>query len=261
MGYRVRAPTPGDADVLGRIHVRAWQAAYRGGLMPDGYLDALSEADRAAMWRQRLEHGPAPRSSRLVAEAEDASVVGFIVVGPAEAGRCHVPRQPEVATAWFPVNDHPVDPASYSFEVTVPDGYEVVANGYRAERRPGSRRAGVGCDLLATGVAALTAFGFARAVLWVHPGNVGARRFYEVHSWFHDGLARQQARGLRSAGDGCGRAALPSDFARAVLWVHPGNVDARRFYEVHSWSHDGLERQQEVLGVVVPETRYSRSLP
>jgi aminopeptidase N len=40
-----------------------------------------------------------------------------------------VAGQPEVATAWFPVNDHPVDKASYSFEVTVPDPYEVVANG------------------------------------------------------------------------------------------------------------------------------------
>ena len=40
-----------------------------------------------------------------------------------------VAGQPEAATAWFPVNDHPIDKASYSFDVTVPDGYEVVANG------------------------------------------------------------------------------------------------------------------------------------
>jgi aminopeptidase N len=52
-----------------------------------------------------------------------------------------VAGQPEVATAWFPVNDHPVDKASYSFDVTVPDGYEVVANGLlrgRDHRRNGS---------------------------------------------------------------------------------------------------------------------------
>jgi aminopeptidase N len=41
-----------------------------------------------------------------------------------------VAGQPEVAASWFPVNDHPLDKASYSFEVTVPDGYEVVANGF-----------------------------------------------------------------------------------------------------------------------------------
>ena len=40
-----------------------------------------------------------------------------------------VAGQPEAATAWFPVNDHPIDKASYSFDVSVPDGYEVVANG------------------------------------------------------------------------------------------------------------------------------------
>lgn len=40
-----------------------------------------------------------------------------------------VAGQPEAATAWFPVNDHPIDKASYTFDVTVPDGYEVAANG------------------------------------------------------------------------------------------------------------------------------------
>ena len=45
-----------------------------------------------------------------------------------------VAGQPEVAASWFPVNDHPLDKASYSFEVTVPDGYEVVANGFLRDR-------------------------------------------------------------------------------------------------------------------------------
>ena len=45
-----------------------------------------------------------------------------------------VAGQPEVAAAWFPVNDHPIDKASYSFDVTVPDGYEVVANGFLRDR-------------------------------------------------------------------------------------------------------------------------------
>ncbi len=37
--------------------------------------------------------------------------------------------QPHVAATWFPVNDHPVDKASYRFRVTAPRGREVVANG------------------------------------------------------------------------------------------------------------------------------------
>jgi aminopeptidase N len=45
-----------------------------------------------------------------------------------------VAGQPEVAASWFPVNDHSLDKASYSFAVTVPDGYEVVANGFLSGR-------------------------------------------------------------------------------------------------------------------------------
>ena len=37
-----------------------------------------------------------------------------------------------MADTWFPVNDHPLDKASYRFKVTVPRGLEVVANGYLA---------------------------------------------------------------------------------------------------------------------------------
>ena len=46
----------------------------------------------------------------------------------------NVVGQPEVAAAWYPVNDHPIDKASYSFDVAVPDGYEVVANGFLRDR-------------------------------------------------------------------------------------------------------------------------------
>ena len=37
--------------------------------------------------------------------------------------------EPEVAAGWYPVNDHPIDRATYTFRITVPDGYQVVANG------------------------------------------------------------------------------------------------------------------------------------
>jgi aminopeptidase N len=43
-----------------------------------------------------------------------------------------VAGQPEVAATWFPVNDHPLDKASYTFHVTVSAGLEVVANGLPA---------------------------------------------------------------------------------------------------------------------------------
>ncbi|MET8148857.1 M1 family aminopeptidase [Actinoplanes sp. NPDC049668] len=43
---------------------------------------------------------------------------GMVIVG-----------QPEVASTWFPVNDHPLDKASYTIRITAPQGLESVSNG------------------------------------------------------------------------------------------------------------------------------------
>ncbi|SCL13097.1 Peptidase family M1 [Micromonospora rhizosphaerae] len=37
--------------------------------------------------------------------------------------------QPESASTWFPVNDHPSDKATYDLEITVPDGLAALSNG------------------------------------------------------------------------------------------------------------------------------------
>ncbi len=52
-------------------------------------------------------------------------VSGFI---PTDDGAL-VAGQPHVAATWYPVNDHPSDAASYTFDITVPEGLEAVANG------------------------------------------------------------------------------------------------------------------------------------
>ncbi|WP_328342996.1 M1 family metallopeptidase [Micromonospora sp. NBC_00421] len=44
--------------------------------------------------------------------------------------------QPESASTWFPVNDHPSDKATYDFEITVPKGLVAVANGVPKGQRP-----------------------------------------------------------------------------------------------------------------------------
>ena len=40
-----------------------------------------------------------------------------------------VVSEPDGSATWFPVSDHPTDKATYSFDITVPDGLEAVANG------------------------------------------------------------------------------------------------------------------------------------
>jgi aminopeptidase N len=41
--------------------------------------------------------------------------------------------EPESASTWLPVNDHPLDKATYAFEITVPDGLSALANGAPGE--------------------------------------------------------------------------------------------------------------------------------
>jgi ribosomal protein S18 acetylase RimI-like enzyme len=51
-----------------------------------------------------------------------------------------------------------------------------------------------------------------------------------------------------------------SGFDRAVLWIDAANVRARRFYELHGWSDDSLERDVTPPGGREHQARYSRSL-
>jgi ribosomal protein S18 acetylase RimI-like enzyme len=146
----VRPATAADAPAMGRLHVRAWQAAYRGH-MPDGYLDGLRAEDRAAGWERALGV-ERPRGVVLVAE-RDGEVVGFATVGPAE--------DPEGAGELYAIN---VDPAHWG--------------------------TGAGRALLEAAQAELARLGFDETVLWVLPANARARRFYELAGWASDGTER-----------------------------------------------------------------------
>jgi len=42
--------------------------------------------------------------------------------------------QPESASSWFPVNDHPSDKATYALEMTVPSALAVLSNGVQGEK-------------------------------------------------------------------------------------------------------------------------------
>lgn len=55
-------------------------------------------------------------------------------------GGAYVASEPAGAAAWYPVNDHPRDKASYVFEITVPKPYVVAANGLLQDRIDEGRR-------------------------------------------------------------------------------------------------------------------------
>jgi GNAT superfamily N-acetyltransferase len=80
----LRPAVPADALAVARVHVRAWQAGYRG-LMPDAYLDALRPEDRAA--RYTFDRPDGPRTT--VALVDDA-IVGFATIRSAELAALNV---------------------------------------------------------------------------------------------------------------------------------------------------------------------------
>jgi aminopeptidase N len=80
--------------------------------------------------------GPVPRGSSFTTIIEYAGrpgAVGASNLGDAGFkkvnGVTFVAGEPESASSWFPVNDHPSDKAVYAIAITVPDGQGVISNG------------------------------------------------------------------------------------------------------------------------------------
>jgi aminopeptidase N len=115
----------------------------------NGRAASWSRTDHELMVTPR--HG-LPKGHRFttVVRYDGVPITQQLVLGPGftiEAGFIHtddgaiVAGQPEVAASWFPVNDHPIDKASYTFVVTAPAGLQVVANGRLLGRtRHGAKR-------------------------------------------------------------------------------------------------------------------------
>ncbi len=155
MAVRIREAAPADADALAGIHVRAWQAAYRGQLT-DEYLDGLSVEDRAEQWRASLV---ARRDTwRTWVAEESGRAIGWATTGPSE--------------------DADADP--------------LTGEVYAIYLEPECVGTGLGRVLFAHAVDDLRDRGFRTATLWVLETNERARRFYEVAGWASDGTATSE---------------------------------------------------------------------
>lgn len=148
----LRPAEPADAMAVARVHVRAWQVAYRK-LLPDEYLAGLKPEDRA----QRYTFGGTdPREPMTTVAVDDRGTIrGFATT--CAARDADVPGHGELAAIH-------VDPDCWGH--------------------------GVGQALLASARAHLLDSGFRRAILWVLVGNVRAERFYAKDGWTPDGAQR-----------------------------------------------------------------------
>lgn len=148
----LRPAQPDDAIDVARVHVRAWQAGYRG-LLPQEYLDGLRAEDRAQ--RYDFASSDPSKPATLVAVA-DGAVRGFATTMPAREAA--VPAVGELCALY-------VDP----------DWWD----------------SGLGKALVAAARARLREQDFREAVLWLLAGNRRGERFYRGDGWVVDGTARK----------------------------------------------------------------------
>jgi GNAT superfamily N-acetyltransferase len=153
MDVTCRPMTAADIDAVAELHVRAWQATYRG-IMPPDFLDRMDPAVQA----QRRRADPRGQAGEVVAEA-GGQVVGWTLVGP------------------YRDEDDP-SPS--------PGAGEILA----IYARPDHVGRGVGRAMLAYGLGELRRQGLVPVLLWVAAANDRARRFYEKAGFHADGATQ-----------------------------------------------------------------------
>ena len=130
-----------DAAAIARVHVASWRSTYRT-LLPDDFLDSLTEAGYENRWRRFISE----RSSRVYVVQEDSGtdVVGFASGGLERAGE-----------------------TGYRGEL------------YAIYLLESSKRRGYGRELVRAVVGGLREMGLEDMIIWVLRDNRAARDFYE----------------------------------------------------------------------------------
>jgi ribosomal protein S18 acetylase RimI-like enzyme len=135
----VRAAHVDDARAIARVHVATWHTAYRG-LLPEDYLDSLSETIYEERWARSITEG----TSRVYVAEEEGEVVGFASGGRERAGE-----------------------VGYDGEL------------YAIYVLDTAQRRGHGHELVRAVVGGLREMRLMKMIVWVLSDNPTARRFYE----------------------------------------------------------------------------------
>lgn len=135
----VRPAEIDDAAAIARVHVATWRSAYRG-LLPDDFLDSLSESHYEERWQRTI----ADQGSGVYVAEDGRQVVAFASGGPERAGE---------------------------------DGFSGELYAIYVMREAQGR--GHGRALVRAVTKGLREMGLADLIVWVLRDNPSARRFYE----------------------------------------------------------------------------------
>ncbi|BBP97850.1 N-acetyltransferase [Burkholderia sp. SFA1] len=142
-----------DAAEIARIHVEAWQAAYRS-IFPAAYLDSLSIPKRQALWTQLIARG----MPRVVLAQRDEVTLGWI--------------------AWGASRDHDSKTTDAEIKAIYID--------------PLHWRQGAGRMLMDEAINAAASEGYREMTLWALEENARGLRFYKALGFALDGVFRTE---------------------------------------------------------------------
>ncbi|MGH3291056.1 MAG: GNAT family N-acetyltransferase [Trebonia sp.] len=154
-GTVIRAARVTDAPQIAAVHVRSWQAAYRG-LLPQAYLDGLDPAERVGRWERSLAEAGDGRNGVLVADAS-GTLLGFVGYSPSRDSDADPVRVGEIDAIYL---------------------------------LPSAWGKGAGRRLMDAALVQLAEAQFDQVTLWVLDSNARARRFYELGGWLVDGAQK-----------------------------------------------------------------------
>ncbi|MBN2678534.1 MAG: GNAT family N-acetyltransferase [Anaerolineaceae bacterium] len=149
---KLRIATLYDVEALARVHVAAWQAAYRG-LVPDLYLEDFTIEKRSAAFQKELES----HAAKTYLLEEGSLTVAILTIGPNRDADLDPCRDGEIWGIYI---------------------------------SPPWWRRGIGRQLVLDAEQMLAINGYERVVLWVLEGNVAARCFYKAVGYRADGAEK-----------------------------------------------------------------------
>jgi GNAT superfamily N-acetyltransferase len=149
MRFDVRDATLADAAAISAVEVASWNAAYRG-LLPDSYLDRVSESEGTLRWRRAISLAEERRRPILVAADAGGILAGYAVAG--------------------------ADPDDGAMGLL-----------FLLYTAPAAWGTGAGSLLMEAALQRLRDMRFSEARLWVLEANARARAFYHREGWRPDG--------------------------------------------------------------------------